>query len=764
MSPSDAPAPAPGDPPSGRPRTRKARLRSVGRLLPYYRPYLGGLALMIGATVIASGAEGGQALLLKPLMNRVILGGSDEQAEKDDGEWLAAFDPEPLARAREAFAAALPESLPTGEPELRRFAGRTVEPAWNQEPACLALDRTRRVIQDVYGKLRPGAPAPVGLQDWLQAPNPEQELAAVGGLARAVAWQQAAEEALGPDPTQSTEKPRAVAFSLEARRIARRANLTSAMGVLKRIVILALILALALGSCRYLSSALSRIIVVRVYRDMQNAIVEQLLTLNAGQLVGRNRGDLLTRITTDLNRTVNGVVLPLTSVVLLQPLRLVALFAVALYLSWQLSLVLVFLAAIVVYPIQRWGKTIRRSARTRQGALSDVLESLHQMFAGMREIKGFVREDFERERFRERTDRAYRAELTVIKARVASRTSLKLLNEITIPIVMVVGGIIVTQRWLGLDAGQFVAFSVLIVMMYRPTKTLANAYNTLQDNLPSLDRAWEVFDLRPAIVDREGARELPPLEEELRVEGLSFSYDGGTPVLRDVSFVAPAGTTTALVGHTGSGKSTLLDVLARFLEPDEGAVKVDGVDLREATQESWQRQLAWVSQQPFLFNASVRENIRYGRLDATQEEIEAAAKQAGVHEEISAKEGGYEHSVGELGSRLSGGQRQRVTIARAILRQAPVLLLDEATSALDARTEQSVQEALAELGRTRTTFVIAHRLSTVRDADQILVLDGGQVVERGTHSELLAQGGRYAELVRQFDDVASGAGAEKKSE
>ncbi|MEZ6189460.1 MAG: ABC transporter ATP-binding protein [Planctomycetota bacterium] len=749
---SDATSPAAPPRPS---RSTRGRLSSVRRLFPYYRPFVGSVVVMIVATVIASSAEGGQALLLKPLMNRVILGGSDETAERDDQALLTEVGP----AAQDALRAELEPTLealpPVQDPvELQRFAGRTVPAAWGEDAVCQVVDRTRRVLLDVHSKLRPDAPPPDGLQEWLQAPDPEQERLAAEELARALAWQRAAEAALGEDPLAAAPgaRTRALVATLEARKIGRGANLTSALGVLWRVVLVAMVLAVTLGLCRYASSALSRVIVVRIYRDMQNAVVQKLLELNAGQLVGRNRGDLLTRITTDLNRTVNGVVLPLTSVVLLQPLRLVALFCVAVYLSWQLSLALVFLAALVVYPIQRWGKLIRRSARTRQGALSDVLESLHQMFAGMREIKGFVREDHERERFRERTQRAYAAEVAVAKARVASRTSLRLLNEITIPVIMVVGGIIVTQRWLGLDAGQFVAFSMLIVMMYRPTRTLASAYNTLQDNLPSLDRAWEVFDLTPVIQDAPDAAELEPIREALRFEGVSFAYDEANPVLQDVSFTAPVGSTTAFVGHTGSGKSTLLDVLARFLEPQAGAVTVDGVDLRQVSQASWQRQLALVSQQNFLFNASVGENIRYGRLDATQEEIEAAAKQAGIHDEIVEQEEGYQRSVGELGSRLSGGQRQRVAIARAIVRQAPVLLLDEATSALDARTEQAVQEALTALSETRTTFVIAHRLSTVRHADQILVLDGGRVVERGTHSELLAAGGRYADLVRQFDD------------
>ena len=484
---------------------------------------------------------------------------------------------------------------------------------------------------------------------------------------------------------------------------------------------------------------------LRVVTTLQSEMFDRIVRADLAYLHGDATGKLISRFTNDVNFLREAVIKTVTGSVR-DLLTVVVLVGVMFYTHWVLATMAFIVFPVSVFPVIYLGRRLRRVSAETQAELGVLTALLDDVFKGVRQVKAYGMEKHEQRRADGMFESIFRFILKAARVRARSYPIMETLGGLAIAGVLFYGGYQVLHG--ETTVGKLIAFLTALVMAFQPMRSLASLNASLQEGLAAAQRIFTMIDYRPAIVDSPDSGPLKIEEGAIRYDDVTFSYGDGIPALRGVTIEARPGQKIALVGPSGAGKSTVLNLLPRFHDVSGGTVSIDKQDVRAVTIESLRRSIALVSQETGLFNTSVRDNIAYGDPAADDNAIIEAAKSAAAHDFISELPQGYDTIIGEAGLRLSGGQRQRLSIARAVLRDAPILLLDEATSSLDTQSERLVQEALKRLMVGRTTLVIAHRLSTVIDADRIYVLDGGQVVEQGSHHELLARNGLYAELSR----------------
>jgi ATP-binding cassette subfamily B protein/subfamily B ATP-binding cassette protein MsbA len=520
-------------------------------------------------------------------------------------------------------------------------------------------------------------------------------------------------------------------------------------------VVLALYLVRAV--LQFLRSYIAHIAGWGVVADARKHIYEHLQRLSLRFYEDKQTGQLMSRVVNDSDLFEKLIAHALPEI-MVNVLTLVGVSAVLFLLNWQLALLSILPIPLVIMSLRLYAKYVRPAFRERQTELGNLNALLNDNLSGIREIKAFNREAAETHRIAASIDRYRRSLLAALRLMATFQPFVEFTSSLGVIVIIYFGGRLVLQQ--ALPVADLVAFFLYLELLYQPVHHLSDAWEQIQESLAGADRVADLLTEQPEVATHAGAVDLPGRAEgALAFRDVSFSYTRDMPVLEGITLTIPAHSVVALVGPSGVGKSTLASLIPRFYDVTAGSIQLDGHDLRDLSLSSLRRQISMVLQDVFLFHGTVRENILFGRPDATEAEVVKAAELANAHEFVHALPAGYDTIIGERGVKLSGGQKQRIAIARALLKDAPILILDEATSSVDTATEVIIQEALERLMVGRTTIIIAHRLSTIRSADTIVVLQGNSIVEQGTHEQLVARGGVYKRLLdaqRHLEPLATG--------
>ncbi len=520
--------------------------------------------------------------------------------------------------------------------------------------------------------------------------------------------------------------------------------------VLLLLAAVAIIISFLSNLFRYLGSWTIENMRTRTLQKMRNEMFSRVMDMNVGYFSDQRKGDIISKITSDVG-VVQFCITNTLQVSFREPFLIIGYIVMMIAISWELAIFSVLFLPLVALLIGNIVKRLRHPARTNQKRMGEMVSTLDESLSGIKVIKSYNATEYIKQKYYDISADLARLTLSMARRQQLASPMSEFLGITAVGVILVFGGALVSRG--ALDPGGFIAFVAIFSQITRPVRTFIDQFANINQGIAAGERIFSIIDTKPEIEDKPDARELKGLRDKIEFRHVHFSYDGTREVIDDISFEIRRGQTVALVGPSGGGKSTLSELLPRFYDPTSGEILIDGISLRDYTQDSVRAHMGVVAQDTVLFNDTIEGNIAMGRPSATHEEIVEAAKVANADSFIRECPEGYDTNIGDRGVKLSGGQRQRLSIARAVLKNPDILILDEATSALDTESEKLVQDALNNLLKGRTSVVIAHRLSTIHNADKIIVVDHGRIAEQGTHAELMARNGIYAKLIemQSFD-------------